>query len=75
VRITYDRDANAAYIHLTGDHLDTGGNTVIAPAPEGTNATAILDWKDGRLVGIEVLDASERLHPDLLNEAEDITTE
>jgi hypothetical protein len=42
---------------------------------EGTNATAILDWKDGRLVGIEVLDASERVHPDLFDEAEDITNE
>jgi len=75
VRITYDRNANTAYIFLTGDQLDTGRNTVIAPAPEGTNATAILDWKDGRLVGIEILDASERLHPDLLNEAEDITSD
>jgi uncharacterized protein YuzE len=75
VRITYDRDANAAYIFLTGDQLDTGRDTVIAPAPDGTNATAILDWKHGRLVGIEVLDASERVHPDLLNEAEDITSE
>jgi len=29
-----------------------------------------LDWKDGRLVGIEILDASSRLHPDLLDQAE-----
>jgi hypothetical protein len=64
-----------AYIFLTGDQLDTGRETVIAPAPGGTDATAILEWKDGRLVGIEILDASERLHPDLLNEAKDITSD
>jgi len=29
-----------------------------------------LNWKDDRLVGIEILDASSRLHPDLLEEAE-----
>jgi hypothetical protein len=30
----------------------------------------VIDWKDGRLVGIEVLDANQRLHQDLLDEAE-----
>jgi hypothetical protein len=33
-------------------------------------AFIVLDWKDHRLVGIEILDASSRLHPDLLDEAE-----
>ena len=72
MRITYDRAANAAYIFLTDADLDTGRDTVIAQTPEHANGTAILDWKDGRLVGIEVLDASRRLHPDLLEQAERI---
>jgi hypothetical protein len=29
-----------------------------------------LDWKDGRLAAIEILDASTRLHYDLIDEAE-----
>ena len=33
-------------------------------------AFVVLDWKEDRLVGIEILDASHRLHPDLLEEAE-----
>jgi uncharacterized protein YuzE len=73
VRITYDRDANAAYIYLTDDVLDTGRDTVIARTPEHGHGTTILDWKNGRLVGIEILDADQALHQDLLDQAEDIT--
>lgn len=73
MRITYDRAANAAYIHLTDRSLDSGRNTVIAPTPDDANGTAILDWKDGHLVGIEILDADQALDPDLLEQAEDIT--
>jgi uncharacterized protein YuzE len=29
-----------------------------------------MDWKDGKLVGIEILSASALLHADLLDEAE-----
>jgi uncharacterized protein YuzE len=29
----------------------------------------VLDWKDGKIVGLEVLDASALLHPDLLAQA------
>ena len=39
-------------------------------APTGTSGFIALDWKDGRLVGIEILDASTRLHHDFLNQAE-----
>jgi uncharacterized protein YuzE len=34
--------------------------------PAGLNAFVVLDWKDGKIVGLEVLDASALLHPDLL---------
>lgn len=36
---------------------------------QGDHAFVVLDWKDGELVGLEVLDASARLHPDLLDGA------
>jgi len=29
----------------------------------------VLDWKDGKIVGLEVLDAAALLHPDLLAQA------
>jgi len=35
---------------------------------DGIQAFVVLDWKDNRLVGIEILDASSRLHRDLLDE-------
>jgi len=70
VRITYDPGADAVYIHLTGIPLPPGRTTTQAPTPPGVEGFVALDWKDGRLVGIEILDASTRLHPDLLDQAE-----
>ena len=70
MRITYDPAADAAYIYLTGQRLARGRTSIPADPPEGVQAFMVLDWKDDRLVGIEVLDASTRLHPDLLGEAE-----
>jgi uncharacterized protein YuzE len=70
VRITYDPAADAACIYLTSDPLPPGRITLQAPTPPGTDGFIALDWKDGRLVGIEVLDASTRLHYDLLDQAE-----
>jgi len=70
VRITYDPAADAVYIHLTSDPLAPGRTTLQAPTPPGTSGFIALDWKDDRLVGIEILDASTRLHHDLLDQAE-----
>jgi len=42
--------------------------TLLAATPPGTEGFIALDWKDGRLVGIEILDASTRLHHDLLDQ-------
>jgi uncharacterized protein YuzE len=69
VRITYDAAADAVYIYLTGQPLTPGRTTIQAGTPPAIDGFIALDWKDGRLVGIEVLDASSRLHPDLLGEA------
>jgi hypothetical protein len=38
--------------------------------PPGTSGFIALDWKGDRLVGIDILDASTRLHHDLLEGTE-----
>ena len=70
MRITYDPAADAVYIHLTSTPLTPGRTTIQAPTPPGAEGFIALDWKNGHLVGIEILDASTRLHPDLIEEAE-----
>ncbi len=70
MRITYDGEADAAYIYLTGADLRPGRDSVPVDPPDGVRAFLVMDWKDGRIVGFEVLDASRLLHPDLLAEAE-----
>ena len=40
------------------------------PPPDGVDGFVALDWEDGRIVGIEILDASSRLTQDILDEAE-----
>jgi uncharacterized protein YuzE len=70
MRVTYDRVADAAYISLT--EIDGPGprETTSAETPNGADAWIALDWNDGRLIGIEVLDASHFLPDDLLAEAD-----
>ena len=70
MRITYDAAADAVYIYLTGQPLTPGRTTIQAGTPSDIEGFVALDWKDGRLVGIEILDASTRLHHDLLDQAE-----
>jgi hypothetical protein len=62
--------ADAACIYLTGDPLTPGSTTIQASTPPGTEGLVVLDWKDACPVGIEILDASTRLHHDLLDQAE-----
>ena len=45
--------------------------TTQAATPDGVDGFVALDWEDGRIVGIEILDASSRLTQDILDEAED----
>ena len=73
MRITCNAAADAVYIHLTGAPLPPGRTTIQAGTPAGTSGFIALDWKDGRLVGLEILDASSRLHPDFLDQAEIIS--
>ncbi len=71
MRITYDRSADAAYIYLQ-DAIPPGGVKRTYPCdPSQVNGAIHLDFDAaGRLVGIEVLDASSKLPTDLLGEAE-----
>ncbi len=73
MRITYDAAADAVYIYLTGQPLTPGRTTNQAGTTAAIDGFIALDWKDGRLVGIEILDASARLHPDFLEEAETLS--
>jgi uncharacterized protein YuzE len=70
MRVTYDPEADAAYIYLTDEQLMPGRESVPIDPPEGMQAMVVLDWKDGKIVGLEVLDAAALLHPDLLQLAE-----
>ena len=44
--------------------------TTQAATPDGVDGFVALDWEDGRIIGIEILDASSRLSQDILDEAE-----
>ncbi len=71
VRITFDRVADAVYIYLTTIDLTPGRHAVVCPVPpDRKQPEVLLDWKDGKVVGMEILHASELLHLDLLAEAE-----
>lgn len=67
MRITYDPAADAAYIYLTNVELEPGRDTVPLETP--VPAMVNMDWKDGRIVGLEVLGASSLLHPDVIAQA------
>jgi hypothetical protein len=55
---------------VTGTELSPGGRTVPCESPDGSWASVNVDLKGGRPVGIEILGANERLHPERLAEAE-----
>ena len=69
MRISYDRDANAAYIHLAEPPHRGAHATTTAQSPPGVDAFIALDWQDNRLVGIEILDADIILPQALLDQA------
>lgn len=71
MRISYDSTVDAAYITLTAEPLLPGRDSIPCDTPVDVNGMVILDWKDGKIVGLEVLDASALLHADLLSKASD----
>ena len=73
MRISYDPEADAVYIHLGRETGAAGRTTTQAATPDGVDGFVALDWEDGRIIGIEILDASRRLSQDLLDEADIVT--
>jgi uncharacterized protein YuzE len=69
VRISYDPDSDAAYIHFTDQPLEPGRDSIPCGAPPGVQAMVVMDWKDGKITGLEVLDANSLLHADLIAQA------
>jgi len=67
MKIRYDASADAAYIYLV-DEIKLGGAARTYPCdPTQVNGMINLDFDiDGRLVGIEVLDASKKLPKEIL---------
>lgn len=67
MRITYDSDADAAYIYLV-DEIARGGVARTVPVEAlASEAMINLDFdSDGRMLGIEVLDASRVLPASVL---------
>lgn len=64
MRLTYDANADMAYIYLA----DIGPGAVSRSEP-GSPVTLDYD-KDGRIIGIEIFDAKSRLPLDLLARAD-----
>lgn len=59
--IEYDREADAAYIRFSRDRVEESEEVA-----EGV----VLDYdRDGRIVGMEVMDARRHLSPELLERA------
>jgi uncharacterized protein YuzE len=54
MKVTYDKEANAVYIQFKDEAIDE--------SDEDKNGDVIIDYAaDGSVVGIEVLNASEKL--------------
>ena len=59
--VKYDRDADAAYIRFSPERVEESEEVA-----EGI----VLDYdRDGRIVGMEVMDAHKHLSPELLERA------
>jgi uncharacterized protein YuzE len=72
VRVSYDPEIDAAYIYFTEEPLMPGRDTVPCATPggpAGAQGMINMDFREGKIVGLEVLDASRWLHSDLLDSA------
>lgn len=72
MKVTYDASVDAAYIQLV-DEIGVGGVANTYPCdPRDVGGMINLDFdSSGRLVGVEVLDASKLLPPEVLGLAEE----
>ncbi len=68
MRITYDRTVDAAYIYLIDDNRSGKVKKTYPCDPVEVKGMINLDFdNEGRLIGIEVLDASNKLPSELLS--------
>jgi uncharacterized protein YuzE len=66
-RVEYDSEADAAYIYLADEILAGGVATTICVDPLDIGGMVNLDLDDqGRIIGLEVMDASRKLLPEML---------
>jgi uncharacterized protein YuzE len=70
MRVTFDAQADMAYVYLVQGYIG-GGAVRQVLAGDDKDTTTVLDYDaGGRLVGIELFTASRQLHPDLQKIAE-----
>jgi len=71
MRVEYDKSANAAYIYLINNIADGGIKHCYPCDPIEVGGMINLDFdgegREGRLIGIEVLGASEKLPKEILD--------
>jgi uncharacterized protein YuzE len=71
MRVTYSASADAAYIYVADEIADGEATTTVSP--DGMNGLVMLDFDaGGRLLGIELLGASDRLPDSAMRTAEQI---
>ena len=67
MHVTYDPAVDAAYISFTDAALEPGRDSMpLIEVLEREGVMAVLDWKDGQIVGLEVQGASAHLPADLI---------
>lgn len=69
MKLTYDKKADAAYIYFSNFPADTVDKTYPCD-PQEVEGMINLDFTNGKLVGIEVMDASKKLSEELLSQAQ-----
>lgn len=76
LRVTYDKKANAAYVSVMDPQAHAKVAHMYPCDPVGVDGMINLDFDEqGRLIGIEVLDARSKLPTYLLDSAERLDTE
>lgn len=76
MKITYDEEADAAYIYLADESEGMSGwvKTTYMCDEKRVGGMINLDFdKEGKLCGIEVLDAKQKLPSSLLSQASEIS--
>ncbi|MFF9765227.1 DUF2283 domain-containing protein [Streptomyces sp. NPDC014636] len=75
VRVTYDKTANAAYVYFTDPQVHVKSAHMYPCDPVDAGMINLDFDEQGRLIGIEVLEANSKLPKYLLQSAERLDTE